>query len=263
MPNARRFTKLGSKEQRGSKPRCHWMTEGSREVVSSRLTAMVAPWAQVSAHDRWMPVGFDRIEEAQLDKAANLLEPTVRFGLARWWLPVGKEYARTPNFDIASTCTINGRRGLLLVEAKAHAEELHKESAGRLVDQDSSEERKASHGSIGKAIAEANLNLKATTNLPWGISRDTHYQLSNRFAWSWKLALEGVPVVLVYLGFIRADEMADKGAVLADGNMWEHLVRTHSHGVVPVEAWEHPWVISGTTLTPLVRSVECPLDGWE
>ena len=28
--------------------------------------------------------------------------------------------------------------------------------------------------------------------------------MSNRFAWAWKLADLGVPVVLVYLGFFRA-----------------------------------------------------------
>ena len=35
--------------------------------------------------------------------------------------------------------------------------------------------------------------------------------MSNRFAWAWKLASSSVPVVLIYLGFLRADEMRDKG----------------------------------------------------
>ena len=38
--------------------------------------------------------------------------------------------------------------------------------------------------------------LSAATGLQWGLSRDDHYQLSNRFAWCWKLATLGIPVVL-------------------------------------------------------------------
>lgn len=52
--------------------------------------------------------------------------------------------------------------------------------------------------------------------LPWAISRDSRYQKSNRFAWACKLAGLGLPVVLMYLGFVRADEMRDRRAPLAD-----------------------------------------------
>jgi len=41
----------------------------------------------------------------------------------------------------------------------------------------------------------------------WQLSRDSLYQLANRFAWAWKIASLGVPVALVYLGFIAADQM--------------------------------------------------------
>jgi hypothetical protein len=44
----------------------------------------------------------------------------------------------------------------------------------------------------------------------WTLSRDSHYQLTNRFAWAWKLASMGVPVVLGYLGFQGAAEMKDR-----------------------------------------------------
>ena len=65
---------------------------------------------------------------------------------------------------------------------------------------------KANHNQIGDAIQQANHGLEPL--LPgWDLSRDSHYQLSNRFAWSWKIASMGVPVVLVYLGFLNADEM--------------------------------------------------------
>ncbi len=65
---------------------------------------------------------------------------------------------------------------------------------------------KRNHAQIGRAISEASLGLKDTMD-GWNLSRDSHYQLANRFAWAWKLASMGVPVVLVYLGFLGAAEM--------------------------------------------------------
>ena len=45
----------------------------------------------------------------------------------------------------------------------------------------------------------------------WSLSRDSHYQLANRFAWAWKLADMGLPTILIYLGFLNAAEMKDQG----------------------------------------------------
>jgi hypothetical protein len=54
--------------------------------------------------------------------------------------------------------------------------------------------------------------LRGPRSCPFHISRDNRYQMSNRFAWSWKLASVGVPVVLVYLGFVGA---ADRPSCVA------------------------------------------------
>src|SRR6266542_1050241 len=220
--------RLGPKEQRGSKPRCHWLAHGTPDQVAARLSALAAPWATVSPADHWMPEGFDVRAEAQLHQAPRLIDLNISRQLAEWWLPAARPEARTPNFDIASTCTINGatRPGLLLIEAKAHDEELKKEAAGRSLTRDASLDRKASHGTIGLAIGAARKGLSDATSFEWKISRDVHYQMSNRFAWSWKLAEFGIPVVLVYLGFLKATEMADRGAPFADHATWEILVRT-------------------------------------
>ena len=68
-----------------------------------------------------MPEGFCRAEEAQMDKAWRLLSPLQdRNSLRDWWLAVPGGNAQTPIWDIASTCTVDGRKGFLLVEAKAH-----------------------------------------------------------------------------------------------------------------------------------------------
>ena len=167
----------------------------------------------------------------------------------------------TPNFDIASTCTIDGSAGLLLVEAKAHETELKKEAAGRRVAEDDSKERKESHGTIGAAIESARMGLEAATRLKWKISRDSHYQMSNRFAWGWKLAERGIPVVLVYLGFLKANDMSKPGEVpFADTGAWEALVRSHSATLFPEQVWGRRWSVNSVPFIPLIRSLDVSLD---
>lgn len=253
--------KLGRKAQRGSKPRCHLLTHGTKDAVAARLTDLLAPFGSVAPQDRWMPLGFTEIEEAQLHKASYLLPDVTSSQLGDWWLPAGRMGAMTPNLDIASTCTINGRPGLLLVEAKAHYAELDNESAGRRLKADDSEERKHSHSTIGAAIEAANRGLRAATGLPCSISRDSHYQMANRFAWAWKLADLGVPVVLVYLGFLDAKEMTKPGEMpFANAEVWETHVRAHSAQLFPGEVWNRSWDVNGVPLIPLIRSLALPIE---
>ena len=245
---------LKPKERRGSKPRCHLLTHGSADAVAASLTALVAPFASVSPHDRWMPDGFADVQEAELNKAPRLLTAPIRSQLGAWWLPADRQTARTPNFDIASTCTIGGTPGLLLIEAKAHAQELRKEEVGRALNADASDERRASHRTIGTAIAKAADGLTQTTAAACHISRDTHYQMSNRFAWAWKLTELGVPVVLVYLGFLGADEMQNRGEPFVCHADWQQLVKAHSAPLFQVDPWERAWNCNGHSLVPLIRS---------
>ncbi|MHB1328182.1 MAG: hypothetical protein ACYC2K_08275 [Gemmatimonadales bacterium] len=257
----RLFVELSNRAQRGSKPRCHLLTHGAPEIIASRLTSLVAPFATVSPTDHWMPCGFADKCEAELDKAHRLLDGPCRTALASWWLPPTRRGATTPNWDIASTCTIDGRQGLLLIEAKAHDKELTKEASGRHLPENASDERRESHPTIGAAIQSAREGLIEATGLTgWGISRDDHYQISNRFAWGWKLAELGVPVVLVYLGFLDAAEMADRGMPLANAKTWSDLVLHHSKSIVPSQAWEHRLLVNGTPLVPLIRSTEQRLE---
>ena len=251
--------RLKPKERRGSKPRCHLLTHGSASEVASALTSLVAPFAQVSSNDRWMPDGFLELEEAQLDKASKVLDIERRMQLASWWLPGNRQTARTPNFDIASTCTVGGVPGLLLIEAKAHDEELRKEEVGRRLDADASDERRASHLTIEAAINFAARGFEQSMGGSCGISRDSHYQMSNRFAWAFKLTELGIPVVLVYLGFLRAEEMRDRGAPFANHAEWLELVKVHSAPLFPDDPWDRVWNCNGCSFVPLIRSVEQPL----
>lgn len=255
---------LDKRARRGSKPRCHWLTHGERSDVAYRLTELANPWAKVSEKDYWMPAGFCQLEEACLDKADRLVPVQVRNTLRDWWLVVSPR-ATTPTFDIASTCIIEGQMGLLLVEAKAHAEELNKEAAGKELRSSASQNSYRNHHRIGECIADASASLTKYTGLNWELSRDCCYQMSNRFAWSWKLTTLGFPVILVYLGFLNANEMRDRGSPFVNHAGWEILVKKHSRPIVPGCAWNNRLNVSGCPLLPCIRSIEMsydtPLDG--
>lgn len=260
---------LPPKCQRGSLPRCLLLTAGSNEEVAARLTRVVGlDYVNISINDCWMPRGLpveqagggwdlSPTKEPKLGEAKGILPSTDRSALTAWWLEVIKG-ANTPNWDIAGTCSIRGVKGLLLIEAKAHEWELRKEEAGKS-GPDASEGSRRNHARIGAAIEEGRIGLESATSASWRISRDSHYQMSNRFAWSWKLAELGYPVVLVYLGFLSALEMADRGAPLTSHRHWEHLVAKHSEHLCPAAIWGQSIEVNGRSIVALVRSVEQPL----
>jgi hypothetical protein len=237
------YPQLKRNQQRGSKPRCHLLTHGTPEIVATRLTDLVAPFASIAPIDHWMPQGFDQTDEATLPEAARLLPEEVRIELKRWWLAVASSTTRTPNWDMASTCTIEGQPGILLIEAKAHAQELIKEETGRKnIQPPVSGSARRNLLRIDWAIRDASIALSEDTGLPWALSRDWDYQMSNRFAWSWKLAELGIPVVLVYLGFLKANDMdtSEKGL--------ETLIMRHMTGTDGLAAAPNRVAESGRAL---------------
>ena len=240
--------RLPSRAQKGSKPRCHLLTHGDRDVIAEDLTKLIEPFGVVSITDQWMPQGFDDVEEAQLHNAPSLL-PVNDFGqvLSSWWLAHARPNSVTPNWDIASTCSVAGKRGLLLVEAKAHL--------GELKADDLTGATKENRLCIEDAINEANSALNAIS-AGWDLSPVSHYQLCNRFAWAWKLATLGIPVILVYLGFLNAGEMRNPFATHDD---WESAVRNYANTIVPKNVWGRNLSVEGISIYPLIRSLEIPL----
>ena len=254
------FALLPSKARRGSKPRCHLLTHGPAEEVAARLTGLVQPWGRVEPTDNWMPQGFVDLTEAQLGTAPRLLNDACRAALRSWWLAVPHPQASTLNWDIASTCIIGGRKGLLLIEAKAHDKELRFEEAPKPSKPAATENSQNNHKQIGACIQEATVGLTQATGLQWALSRDTHYQMSNRFAWAWKLTELGVPVTLIYLGFLNADEMADRGKPFASEADWQQLVKAHSEPLFPESVWDRKWEINRQDFVPLIKMAVVPLD---
>ena len=244
-------------KKRGSRPRCVLLMDGESEEVAERLTALVdIPEVVVTPADTWMPFGkplkkesgswdVSPAKEVDLGKPNLLVPPEIQEQLERWWLAVAKN-ARTPRWDIASTCTIRGTPGLLLVEAKAHAKEISPQS-------DKCKSTNADNRArIEQAIREASAGLRAVTEGDWGLSPDRHYQLSNRFAWAWKLASLGVPVVLLYLGFLEAHDMVGE-ELFRSLDDWGDAVKSHGEGVVDNTCWDQCLDVSGTPLIPLIR----------
>ncbi|NLG49654.1 MAG: hypothetical protein GX552_06045 [Chloroflexi bacterium] len=251
-------------KRRGSRPRCVLLVDGSREEVAARLTNLVAlPDVTVSPDDKWMPYGKPvRNPDSTWDKTpakeailceSDLLCAPISQELLDWWLVV-ERFANTPNWDIASTCKVNGQPGLLLVEAKAHQKEPGEQGKALPITPNGWK----NHKRIGRAIAEAAAALQRATGKPWAISRDSHYQLSNRFAWSWKIVSLGIPVVLVYLGFLNAGEMQDQGTLFHTPQEWEEYVKAWSSPLVPSEIWGQVWTVNNQPLIPLIRSCEVP-----
>lgn len=143
----------------------------------------------------------------------------------KWWVP---DKYKNPTWDLLATCAIKGRRGLLLVEAKAHEGELHFE--GKELEENASEQSLKNHERIRQCIEQANeaLNVKCEG---FDISIDKCYQLSNRVASAWKLAECGLPVVLLYLGFVDDRHFSDH---FVDHKHWQRMMGAYMRDVVPL-----------------------------
>jgi len=249
---------LGTRQRRGSKPRCHWITHGSRQEVSSRLTSLVNPWGNFSPDSIWMPQGFSQTEEAELHKADKLLPESDRQQIREWWFKVIRGHQTGPSFDIAAVHDpASGKKCILLVEAKAYDQELIGEEKGKSMEANATSAARENHSYIGAAIAGANASLGRETGLRWSLSHSERYQMSNRFASACKLTELGWSVILVYLGFCNAMEMRQgRNHPFADHKEWEAQVKTHSHVLFPDQVWNSRMSINGQDFIPLIRSIE-------
>jgi len=238
---------IPAKDLSGSRLRCLMLTSLPENHVAKVLSLLVSPLATVDeTKHHWMPGGFLNPAEAKLGECSAFLTPELREHLTSWWLKVPKR-ANTPNWDLVSTCDIGGRDGLILVEAKAHDTEERPEGKAP-----GNEEN---HQQIHSAISDANLALNDIC-LGWAITRDSHYQLCNRFAWAWKVASLGVPVVLVYLGFLHADEMSRCGKPFSSGQEWRALIMDRVTKLVPEAAWERRLQTGGAPMWATIRTLD-------
>lgn len=225
----------GQDMYRGS--RKHVLDWTDQPQFATELLQLAAPVeCRLSGQSRWMPRGHRSPDEARLETFGPTILPDAGMwrSLSSWWL-AHQRGANTPNWDIAAACEIEGVSGLILVEAKANVPELS--PAGKPREATASAESAANHARIGAAIEEACLALRKVSSST-AISRDRHYQLSNRIAFTWKLATLGVPTVLIYLGFWGDTGIVDAGAPFESDADWHARFAEHAAGVVSAELFE-------------------------
>jgi len=228
-----------------------WVDSGPQAFVAG-LNEVLSGAATVNAdRDRWMPEGYRNVREARLDVLGQeYLPDDVRKTLTDWWL-VHKAGANTPNWDLLSTASISGRRGLVLVEAKANCAELKVD--GKVLADRASDHSRENHDRIRAAIEEARKGLNAI--VPGvQIAIGTHYQLSNRLAFAWKLASLGVPNVLVYLGFTGDLGIVDAGDPLQSEAHWSEVFMRHAAPVLPPEIFNRPHLCGRASMQIIVRA---------
>ena len=100
-------------------------------------------------------------------------------------------------------------------------------------------------GRIAECIEEANPALAHQTGFCWALSHEHRYQMAKRFCWAWKVTQLGCPVILVYLGFLRAEEIPNGREPFDSHDKWECLVKEHGGPLSPREVWDRQWVIHG------------------
>lgn len=243
------------KEMRGSRRHVLAWTESPN--FADELIAMVHPVdCELSPTSIWMPRGFAEPHEARLESFGPraLPESEAWPALRSWWLR-HERGANTPNWDIALSCQLDGRPGLVLVEAKAHESELS--TAGKPAADSASANSLENHRQITEAITEARTAL-ATQFPGTRIAVDRSYQLSHRVAFAWKLASLGIPTALIYLGFIGDSNMADVGRPFDNDDHWQSCFGGHLRDVCPELPRNQPISTSHAPFWVLPRSLPTP-----
>ena len=86
------------------------------------------------------------------------------------------------------------------------------------------------------------------------ISRDSHYQLANRLAFTWKLATLGIPVMLLYLGFTGDDGIRVAGRPFADDADWRNAFNAYVSDAVPLSMFDRRLEVGSTPIWLVSRS---------
>ncbi len=201
-------------------------------TLDRELESLLQPIAvSIPVDGKRMPTSHNESTEARLETFGPQAIPNHRVWteLRPWWLRHAAG-ANTPNWDLAVECDIDGRRGMCLVEAKANVRELS--TAGKASNKNPSPNSKDNQTHIDAALREASAELtRAGFRASFAINKS--YQLANRLAFAWRLASSGIPVVLVYLGFLGDSGIADAGEPLRDAAHWDELFSKHLAAIAP------------------------------
>jgi len=200
---------------------------------TDRMNALLrcngATYGVVSESDARQPAGTHSRDEWEIPRFCETRCPDLvdSAELKHWWLPPQPTTPKGPTWDLLSTCKIKGERGLLLVEAKAHEQELGR--AGKSPPSGSAQSA-TNHEHIRGRLSSVSAELRSQ-NWKVDVNAEKHYQLANRVAWAWKLSECGVPVILLYLGFLGDTYFSDR---FIDRDHWQRAMGSYMEGVVPL-----------------------------
>lgn len=242
----------GRNAEAGSRMHMLDWVEGLAGPFRDSLNTLVAPTgAKLLPSAKWMPYSSTEQgrREARLMSDHGFISELRQDALRAWWLG-GDRRANEPSWDLAATAVWpDGREGLVLIEAKAHVNELSE--AGKAAPPKDMPRRYENHQTVGAAIKDAQDGLGGAA-AGVRISRDRHYQLSNRIAFAWKLARLGTPVALVYLGFC-----GDKGmgpGFLRSESHWREMFEAHAEPILPPDMLEREIPCGMASFWVLVRA---------
>jgi hypothetical protein len=183
----------------------------------------------------------------------KILTEDIQEELLSWWLAKRKGQQSLPQFNFLSTCMIDEKPGLFLIQFKKRVDNDFPEGKNN-------EDNKDNHKQIGDRISSVSEKLSDDDKFSFGLTHESYYELSNRFAWTWKLADLGIPVVLVYLGFISTKEMDEK-IFYSHVDFVRSMITGDPAKIVDPNAWEKKFEVGdGEKKTPfiaLLRSLEC------
>jgi hypothetical protein len=144
-----------------------------------------------------------------------------------WWISHG---GNRPNWDMISQITGGHTTGILLVEAKAHEREMSEQNT-KSPPEPGNQDAKENDEQIRRRIHTTNTSLNRLGLGTFRLSADNHYQLANRLAYTIKLSSLGIPVVLIYLGFI--EDSYFKTDHFRSPEHWQRVIGGYLQGVVP------------------------------
>ena len=70
----------------------------------------------------------------------------------------------------------------------------------------------------------------------------------------------GVPIVLLYLGFLDAREMQDSGDLFQSEDVWRDVMRDYCRSVVDESCWTRTLNVEGTPLMPMLGVFNQPFE---
>ena len=212
--------------------------------------------AKVESTDKFLPLSKNKPKKPNLNNflAANYSkEMSAEF--LNWWLKHPGPSAITPMFDIISTCTIDGKKGILLVEGRVNTGELFYNSIKKILSNLHTDNVMANQVSVENAINEANTSISKTVK-DIKLSTENCYQLSSRITEAWWLASKGIPVVLLYVGFLNYEKLSYKThKIFTTDAEWQDLFKKHTEKVGVDKLLEKSVNCGAASFTTIVRSI--------